>query len=72
MKTDLYTKCVLTVIAIALCYLAVQQTLRPTPVHAADSIEIPILHDHDDNRVVPVMVFEAQTRGYSTYYVPKR
>ena len=46
MKTDLYTKFVLTVIALALSVIAIQQTL--TPAYAQSNIQKVVICDPQD------------------------
>ena len=62
MKTDLYTKFVLTVIAVALLYLCVAHTIQPTVVHAQSSrYTVPTVSpgDHSTSQAVPVVVYQA-------------
>jgi hypothetical protein len=47
MKADLYTKFVLTVIALALSVIAIQQTL--TPAYAQSNIQKVVICDPQDN-----------------------
>jgi hypothetical protein len=62
MKSDLYTKFVLTVIAVALLYLCVAYTIQPTVVQAeSPKYSVPTVGPYDTEtfQAVPVVVYQA-------------
>ena len=61
MQIDRYTKAVLTLIAIALTYLCVVQTVRPESVQAQQTFSVPVLRDAFGGTVVPVVEYKQGT-----------
>lgn len=55
MQVDRYTKAILTLIAVALVYLCVIQTIRPESVRANSESTVPLLKDSHGQAVVPVV-----------------
>jgi hypothetical protein len=60
MQVDRYTKAVLTLIAVALVYLCVMQTIRPESVRANAEPTVPLLIDSNGQAVVPVVEMRQQ------------
>ncbi len=76
MKPDSYTKIVLTVIAVALLYLCVVNTIQPTVVQAQSPNSVPIMtpQTYRIHEAVPVVVVQgkaATTLGDTVYFKPK-
>ncbi|HEV3039996.1 MAG TPA: hypothetical protein VHA33_19680 [Candidatus Angelobacter sp.] len=60
MQVDRYTKIVLTLIAVALLYLCVVQTIRPESVRANSELTVPVFTDSNGQAVVPVVEVRKQ------------
>jgi hypothetical protein len=76
MKSDLYTKMVLTTIAVALAYLCVVQTINIPNVQAQNKSPeypgIPTVRDTNDIYAVPVVILAPDKDSYPWVFKPKR
>ena len=64
MKLDLYTKVVLTGIAVALFYLCLVETIQPIHAQAQTARNtVPIVRDQNGQEAVPVIVYFDDTKS---------
>jgi hypothetical protein len=68
LKQDIYTKFVLTIIALALVCLCIEHAMSPTSIHAENKYVVPTVIDTNNKIAVPVVIYGASNQsGYLTF-----